>query len=120
MNLKSIARGIGILNVAAFAITAAAAWFLGRSSVPEWLDIAAYVAFGMGGLGTLMFVGATSGSNGSAERAATAAAQPSRLMEALWTDRNAGISTGALLVLGALSWAAIAWLLAGLLSGMLA
>jgi hypothetical protein len=41
-------------------------------------------------------------------------------MEALWTDRNAGISTGALLVLGALSWAAIAWLLAGLLTGMLA
>jgi hypothetical protein len=46
--------------------------------------------------------------------AASAADQPSRIMDALWGDRNSGISTGALFVLGGLSWLGISWLLATL------
>jgi hypothetical protein len=119
MNLKSIAKGLGVLNVLALLATAVAGWFLSRNSVPELFDIASYVALGMGALGSLMFVGATSGSDGSAERAATVSAQPSKLMEALWMDRNAGISTGAMFVLGGFCWAGIAWILSELLSNTL-
>jgi hypothetical protein len=43
-----------------------------------------------------------------------AADQPSRIMSALWMDRSAGISTGAMFVLGGLTWIAIAWLLAAI------
>jgi hypothetical protein len=71
MNLKGIAKGLGVLNASAILVTAVMGWFLGRNSVPELFDIASYVALGMGALGSLMFVGATSGSDGSAERAAT-------------------------------------------------
>jgi hypothetical protein len=116
MNLKGIAKGLGVLNASAIIVTAVMGWFLGRNSVPELFDIASYVALGMGALGSLMFVGATSGSDGSAERAATVSAQPRKLMDALWTDRNAGISTGALFVLGGFSWGAFAWILSELLS----
>ena len=119
MNLKGIAKGLGVLNVLALLVTAVAGWFLSKNSVPEFFDIASYVALGMGALGSLMFVGATSGSDGSAERAATVSAQPSKLMEALWMDRNAGISTGAVFVLGGLCWAGVAWILSELLSSTL-
>ncbi len=119
MNLTGIAKGLVVLNVLAILVTAVVGWFLGRNSVPELFDIASYVALGMGALGSLMFVGATSGSDGSAERAATVSAQPSKLVDALWMDRNAGISTGALLVLGGFSWGAFAWILSELLPRML-
>jgi hypothetical protein len=35
-------------------------------------------------------------------------------MDALWMDRNAGISAGALFVLGGVIWVGIAWLVAAL------
>jgi len=110
--MKSIAKGLVSLNVLAFLITAAAAWILGQSSASELLDMASYVGLGMGALGALMFVGSGSGISGSTGMAASAADQPSRIMSALWMDRSAGISTGALFVLGGLTWIAIAWLVA--------
>jgi hypothetical protein len=59
-----------------------------------------------------MFVGSTSGSSGSTGMAASAADQPSKIMDALWMDRNSGISTGAVFVLGGVSWLIIAWVAA--------
>ncbi|MEZ0170872.1 hypothetical protein [Microvirga sp. TS319] len=112
--MKSIVKGLVSLNVLAFLITAAVAWFLSRSSASELLDTASYVGLGMGALGALMFVGSGSGISGSTGMAASAADQPSRIMNALWMDRTSGISTGALFVLGSLSWIAIAWLLAAI------
>ena len=103
-----------ILNVLALVVTAVLIWLLGESSVAEMFDIASYMGLGMGALGALMFVGSTSGSNASTGMAASAADQPSRIMDALWGDRNSGISTGALFVLGGLSWLGISWLLATL------
>lgn len=59
-----------------------------------------------------MFVGSTSGASGSAGMAASAADQPSRIMDALWMDRKSGISIGAAFVLGGVSWLLIAWVAA--------
>jgi len=112
--MKSIAKGLVLLNVLAFLITAAAAWFLGRSSPSELLDTASYVGLGMGALGALMFMGSGMGTSGSTGIAASAADQPSRIMSALWMDRSAGISVGAMFVLGGLTWTALAWLMAAL------
>jgi hypothetical protein len=112
--MKSIAKGLVSLNVLALLVTAAAAWLLGRSSASELLDTASYVGLGMGALGALMFVGSGSGISGSTGMAASAADQPSRIMSALWMDRTSGISAGALLVLGGISWIAMAWLLAAI------
>ncbi|WP_230533234.1 hypothetical protein [Microvirga roseola] len=67
-------------------------------------------------MGTVLFAGSTTGSEGSTEIAASASDQPSRPMVALWMDRNSGVSAGAMLVLGALTWLGIAWGLAALLS----
>lgn len=112
--MKSFAKGLISLNVLAFLITAAVAWFLGQSSATELLDTASYVGLGIGALGALMFMGSSAGTSGSAGMAASAAARPSRIMSALGTDRSAGISIGAMFVLGGLIWVAIAWLLATL------
>jgi hypothetical protein len=110
--MKSIAKGLVSLNVLACFITAAVAWFLGQSSASQLLDTASYVGLGMGALGALMFMGSSVGTSGSTGMAASAADQPSRIMSALWMDRSAGISVGAMFVLGGLSWLAFAWLLA--------
>lgn len=112
--MKSIAKGLVSLNALAFLVTAAAAWFMGQTSASELLDTASYVGLGMGTLGALMFMGSSAGTSGSTGIAASAADQPSRIMSALWMDRSAGISVGAMFVLGGLSWIAIAWLLATL------
>ncbi|MEZ0167465.1 hypothetical protein [Microvirga sp. TS319] len=112
--MKSIAKGLVSLNVLAFVVTAAAAWLLGRSSASQLLDMASYVGLGMGVLGALMFVGSGAGISGSTGMAASAADQPSRIMNALWMDRTSGISAGALFALGGLSWIAIAWLVAAI------
>jgi hypothetical protein len=66
----------------------------------------------MGALGAIMFAGSSTG--GSEGMAASAADQPSRIMDALWIDRNAGISAGALFVLGGVIWVGIAWVVAAL------
>jgi hypothetical protein len=116
MNLKSIAKGLLVLNILALIVTAALAWGLDRSASTELLDLVTYVGLGMGALGALMFIGSTSGSSGSTGMAASAAEQPSRIMEALWIDRSAGISTGALLVLGGVIWLGLGWLGITLLS----
>jgi hypothetical protein len=110
--MKSVAKGLVSLNALAFLITSVAAWFLGQSSASELLDTASYVGLGMGGLGAFMFMGSSAGTSGSTGMAASAADQPSRIMSALWIDRSAGISVGAMFVLGGLSWIAVAWLLA--------
>lgn len=110
--MKSIAKGLVSLNVLACLITAAVAWFLGQSSAAELLDTASSVGLGMGALGALMFMGSSAGTSGSTGMAASAADQPSRIMSALWIDRSAGISVGAMFVLGGLSWITVAWLLA--------
>ncbi|AWM86954.1 hypothetical protein [Microvirga sp. 17 mud 1-3] len=110
--MKNIVKGLVALNLLALVVTAALAWALGRNSLPEWLDTANFVGLGMGALGALIFMGSGAGSNGSAGMAASAADQPSRIMSALWMDRTAGISTGAMFVVGGLTWIAIAWLLA--------
>lgn len=114
MRIRAIAKSLLLLGMLAFLITVAAAWFLGANTVPEWLDIATYVGLGMGALGALTFWGASAGSDGSAEIAASASDRPSGLMTALWMDRSAGISSGALLVIGGLIWLALAWGLAAL------
>jgi len=113
--MKSIAKGLVSLNVLAFLITAAAAWFLGPSSAAELLDTASYVGLGIGALGVLIFIGSGAGISSSTGMAASAADQPSRIMNALWMDRSAGVSVGAMFVLGGLSWIALAWLLATLI-----
>ena len=112
MNLKSIVKSLIFLNLLAFTATAAAAYFFGSRSATDLLDIATYVGLGIGAVGALMFVGSTSGSSGSTGMAASAADQPSKIMDALWMDRNSGISTGAVFVLGATSWLIIAWVAA--------
>jgi hypothetical protein len=112
MNLKSIAKGLAVLNIAAFVLTAAAAWLFDKRSATDLLDTATYVGLGMGALGAIMFAGSSTG--GSEGMAASAADQPSRVMDALWMDRNAGISAGALFVLGGVIWVGIAWLVAAL------
>lgn len=110
--MKSIAKGLVTLSILAFLMTAAAAWLLGRFSALELLDTASYVGLGMGALGALMFMGSSVGTSGSTGMAASAADEPSRIMSALWMDRAAGISAGAMFVLGGLSWIAVAWLMA--------
>ena len=115
MKAGRIAKGLVVLNLAALVATVVAAWLTGTRANSELLDLAMYVALGMGALGALTFGGATTGSNGSAEIAASAAEEPSKLMSALWTDRDAGISAGAMLVLGGLSWLCTAWLVAEML-----
>jgi hypothetical protein len=112
MNVKSIVKSLIVLNLVAFTATAAAAYFFGKRSATELLDVATYVGLGIGAVGALMFVGSTSGASGSTGIAASAADQPSRIMDALWTDRNSGISIGAAFVLGGVSWLIIAWVAA--------
>ena len=113
--MKSIIRGLVVLNVLAFIGSAVGAFLLGKRAAAELLDIATYVGLGIAALGALMFVGSASGSSASTGMAASAADQPSRIMDALWMDRNSGISTGAVFVLGGASWLVIAWALAMLL-----
>jgi len=115
MNLKSIAKGLLALNVVAVITTSAAAWLLDRRSVTDLLDIATYVGLGMGALGGLMFAGSSAGSSTSTGMAASASDQPSRIMDALWMDRNAGISAGAMFVVSGLIWLGIAWFIAVLI-----
>ncbi|MBD2747595.1 hypothetical protein IC232_12900 [Microvirga sp. BT688] len=110
--MKPFAKGLAVLNILAFVETALAIWLLERRSAVEMFDVATYVGLGMGGLGALMFFGSTTGSSASMGIAASVADQPSRIMDALWGDRTSAISTGALFVLGSISWLAIAWLLA--------
>jgi hypothetical protein len=104
--MKSFAKRLIILNILALMMTFLAVWFFGRSSIAEFLDVASYVGLGMGAAGALMFFGSASGSSASTGMAASAADQPSRIMDALWDDRTSGISTGALLAVGGLSWLA--------------
>lgn len=105
--MKSIAKGLAALNLLALTVTAAMAW----GTDTEWLDTASYVGLGMGGLGALIFMGSSTGVSGSTGMAASAADRPSRIMDALWMDRTAGISTGAIFVLSGLVWVAVTWLL---------
>jgi hypothetical protein len=112
--MKRFAKGLTLLNILALAVTMMAVWLLDRRSAVEMFDIASYVGLGMGALGALMFFGSAPGVSASTGMAASAADQPSRIMDALWGDRTSGISTGALFVLSGVSWIAIAWLLAGL------
>ncbi|MBF9234510.1 hypothetical protein [Microvirga alba] len=109
--MKSIVKGLVVLNVLAFVVTAATVWCLGKSSATDLLDTASYVGLGMGALGALMFMGSSSGTSASTGIAASAADQPSQIMSALWMDRTAGISAGAMLVLGGITWIGLAWLL---------
>jgi hypothetical protein len=109
--MKRFAKGLAALTILAFVVTAVTVWLLGQSSSAEMLDTASYVGLGMGAVGALMFMGSTSGSSASTGIAASAADQPSRMMAALWGDRISGISTGALFVLGGLTWLGIAWFL---------
>jgi hypothetical protein len=113
--MKSLVKGLAVLNVLAFTATAALIWLLDRRSAVAMFDIASYVGLAMGALGALMFIGSASGLSASAGMAASAADRPSRMLDALWGDRTSGISTGALFVLGGVSWVGIAGLLAGLL-----
>lgn len=106
--MKNIAEGLFALNVPAFLITAATAWVLGRSSASELLDTASHVGLGTGALGALMFMGSSAGTSGSTGMSVSATGQPRRVMSALWMDRAAGISAGAMFVLGALGWISIA------------
>jgi hypothetical protein len=115
MNVKRIITGSVVLNVLACVATAAAALILGSGSITELLDVATYVGLVIGALWALMFVGASSGSSASTGMAASAADQPSRIMAALWLDRNSGFATGAPFVLGGVSWLGFAWLAALLL-----
>ena len=110
--MKNVAKGLAAQNVLAILVTAAVTWLLGRSSAAELLDTASYVGLGMGALGAVMFMGSSVGTSGSTGMAASAADEPSRIMNALWMDRTAGISNGAMFVLGGLSWTAVAWLAA--------
>ena len=80
----------------------------------EMFDIATYVGLGLGALGGLMFLGSAPGVSASTGMAASAADQPSRIMDALWGDKASSLTTGALFVLGGLTWIASAWGLAAL------
>ena len=113
--MKHFARGLGVLNIVALVVTAVSVWLLDRRSAVEMFDVATYVGLGIGALGAFMFFGSTRGVSASTVMAASAADQPSRIMDALWGDRTSGISTGAMFVLGGLTWLGIAWLLAALL-----
>ena len=110
--MKRFAQGLVVLTLLAFVVTAVTVWLLDRRSSNEMFDVATYVGLGMGALGALMFFGSTGGVSASTGMAASAADQPSRIMDALWGDKASSISTGALFVLGGLTWLAIAWLLA--------
>jgi hypothetical protein len=110
--MKGLVKRLAVLTILAFIATAAFVWFLDRGSVAEMVDVASYVGLAMGAVGALMFVGSTSGLSASAGIAASAADQPSRMMDALWGDRTSGMSTGALFVLGGIIWIGIAWLIA--------
>lgn len=110
--MKRFAKGLAVLNILALIVTALAVWLLDRRSAVEMFDIATYVGLGMGALGALMFFGSTRGVSASTAMAASAADQPSRIMDALWGDKTSSISTGALFVLGGIIWIAVAWLLA--------
>jgi hypothetical protein len=112
--VRGIIASVVVLNLLALAVSAVAAFVLEIRSAAELLDLATYVGLGMGALGALMFVGSTSGSSASTGMAASAADRPSRIMDALWMDRNSGISTAAVFVLGGVSWLLIAWTLAAL------
>jgi hypothetical protein len=112
--MKRFAKGLVLLNILALVVTMAAVWLLDRRSAVGIFDIATYVGLGMGALGGLMFFGSAPGVSASTGMAASAADQPSRIMDALWGDRASSISTGALFVLGGLTWLGIAWLLAGM------
>jgi hypothetical protein len=107
--VKRFAKGLTVLNILALIVTALAVWLLDRRSAIEMFDIATYVGLGMGALGALMFFGSARGVSASAAMAASAADQPSRIMDALWGDKTSSISTGALFVLAGLTWLAIAW-----------
>jgi hypothetical protein len=111
--VKRFAKGLAALIILALVVTAVAVWLLDRRSAVEMFDIASYVGLGMGALGALMFFGSARGVSASTGMAASAADQPSRIMDALWSDRTSSVSTGALFVLGGVSWIAIAWLLSG-------
>jgi len=106
------AKRVSALTILAFLVTAVTVWLLDQYSVAGMLDIASYVGLGMGALGVLMVMGSSAGISSSTGMAASAADQPSRMMDALWSDRTSGISTGALFVLAGIGWAGIAWLLA--------
>ncbi|MCB8820482.1 hypothetical protein [Microvirga rosea] len=110
--MKGIVRGMVFLNALAVILTAAAAWGLERHSVSDLLDLANYVGLGLGALGALVFMGSSAGTDGSTGIAASAADRPSRIMSALWMDRNAGIASGAMLVLSGGVWLSGTWLLA--------
>jgi hypothetical protein len=114
--MKRFAKGLAVLNILAMGVTAVAVWLLGRRSAVGMFDVATYVGLGMGALGALMFFGSTTGSSASTGMAASAADQPGRIMDALWGDRTSSIATGALFVMGGLTWLAIAWLLVMLFS----
>ncbi|HEV2564109.1 MAG TPA: hypothetical protein VGU19_03390 [Microvirga sp.] len=110
--MKRCAKGLAVLNILALVVTGVAVWLLDRRSAVEMFDIATYVGLGMGAFGALMFFGSTRGVGASTAMAASAADQPSRIMDALWGDKASSISMGALFVLGGLIWLVIAWLLA--------
>lgn len=114
-DVKRFAKGLVLLNILGLVVTALAVWLLDRRSAVEIFDIATYVGLGMGALGALMFFGSTTGSSASTAIAASTVDQPSRMTDALWGDRASGISTGALFVLGGITWLGIAWLLSRLL-----
>ncbi|MBJ6127708.1 hypothetical protein [Microvirga splendida] len=112
--MKRFAKGLIVLNILALIVTAAAVWLLDRRSAVEMFDVASYVALGMGALGGLMVFGSTRGVSASTVMAASAADQPSWIMDALWGDKISSLSTGALFVMGGISWLGIAWLLSSL------
>jgi hypothetical protein len=114
MSLKHIARGLIVLNLVALALTAVAAVIRGRTSLLDLFDLATYVAIGMGALGAMMSFGSSAGFDASTGFSASAADQPSGFMGALWSERNAGISAGVLLISGAVIWFGIVWVLAKL------
>lgn len=113
--MKRFAKGLALLNILALLVTMVVVWFLDRRSAVEMFDIATYVGLGIGALGGFMFLGSAPGVSASTGMAASAADQPSRIMDALWSDKASGISTGALFVLAGLTWLGIAWVLSGLI-----
>ncbi len=115
--MRRFAKGLAVLNILALVVTALATWLLDRRSAVEMFDVASYVGLGMGALGALMFFGSAPGVSASTGMAASAADQPSRIMDALWGDKASSISTEAFFVLGGVSWLGIAWLLAILFGG---
>jgi hypothetical protein len=93
--MKHFAKGLAAFTLLALVVTAVTVWLLDRRSAVEMFDIATYVGLGMGALGALMFFGSP-GVSASTGMAASAADQPSRIMDALWGDRTSRISTAAL------------------------